>query len=114
MQSTQNEIEYLIEKAESYTNTCISIGKLKATDYLSSAIGNLVVKIIVFSISLLLLAVLNIAISLWLSQYLKKMYYAFFIVSGFYLIILLIVIAFLAIPIKKAVAHSIIKTNLIV
>lgn len=77
-------IEMLIDKAEQYGKTSIELYKLKAIDKSTDVFASLASRTVILVIISLFFILLTIAIALYLGDILGKTYYGFFIVSGFY------------------------------
>jgi len=109
MKSTIDQMEDLVEKVKSYTLTNVEIVKLKSIEILIDLTNSLIVKITFFLMILLFLLFVNIGLALYLGEILGKVYYGFFIVSGFYLLVGVICYFFLLKWIKKPVSEAIIR-----
>lgn len=85
MENNPTSIERLIEKAESYGKTSLELCKataiLKTVDVVSSISAKLIVMIFVVMFTIFI----NIGLALWIGDYLKKLYYGFFIIGFVYL-----------------------------
>ena len=113
MENIVNNIEKLYDKAEKYSKTSIDLMKLIAIDKTSDIISSLAV---VFSISLivaLFTLFINIGVSLLIGKMLHNYYLGFFIVSGFYLILAIIIFIFrktlIKIPIDNLIVLKLLK-----
>ena len=113
MENIVNNIEKLYDKAEKYSKTSIDLTKLIAIDKTSDIISSLAV---VFSISLivaLFTLFINIGVSLLIGKMLHNYYLGFFIVSGFYLILAIIIFIFrktlIKIPIDNLIVLKLLK-----
>jgi hypothetical protein len=82
-------VEPLIEKATTYGKTSLKLIKLKAVQRASVMAPAIITKLITIILMSLFLLVLTIAVAIWLGDMLGKMYYGFFIVAGFYLLLVL-------------------------
>jgi hypothetical protein len=112
MEENPSAIETLLEKAENYTKTSIELAKLhmvdKAADMLSSLVSIIVISIVAGTF--LMLA--NIGLAFWLGEFLGSTAYGFFAVSGFYLLVMLIVMIFKNQIIKMPISDSLITSIL--
>jgi hypothetical protein len=91
MESDQNIIEPLLERAEQYGKTSFNLLKLKSvakTADITSALASRLLLVVILSLFAL---TLNIAIGLWLGDLIGKSYYGFLIVALFYGVIGIIV-----------------------
>lgn len=102
-------LEALYEKTKEYVNTNIDLAKLKAIDKTSDIVSSFVPKLLIAVCLLLFVVGANIALSLWLGDLLGKNYYGFLAVSGFYLLIAIIIHFGLSSTIKKRVANAIVS-----
>ncbi|WP_100612475.1 hypothetical protein [Confluentibacter lentus] len=94
METTAKHIESLYNKVKEYTETSVELYKFHAIDVTADVVSSLVSRIaIVLAFSLFTLFV-NIAISLLIGKLLGAYYLGFLIVSGFYLIITIIIYFF--------------------
>lgn len=108
MENKANLFENILESATQYGKTSLELIKLKAldktTDVVSSFIPN---SVTIFLISTVTIFV-NIGLALWIGEILGKIYLGFFVVAGFYLLIVTIFLLFMK-PIKKIAGNFIIK-----
>ena len=87
METTAKHIESLYSKVKEYTETSIELYKLNAIDVTADVVSSIASRIVlVLAFSLFTLFV-NIAISLFIGNLLGAYYWGFLIVSGFYLVI---------------------------
>lgn len=109
MENRPSSIKDLFEEAEEYSRTSLELLKLKALDisseFLSSCASQLVVVLILF----LFILMLSIGAAFWAGELLGKTSYGFFIVSAFYVIVLLLLYLFLGKRIKRYVGNLIIR-----
>jgi hypothetical protein len=82
-----NSLEILFEKTGDYLETRIDLLKLQAVNTTSDVTSSLLAKFAIALIVSLITLILNIGIAMWLGDLLGKMYYGFFLVSGFYIIV---------------------------
>lgn len=90
MENDTSTIEILFKKAEEYTRTTVELFKLQAVDKAADVISSLLSRIIVSIIFVLFGFLFNIGLSLLVGELVGKAYYGFFIVSGFYLLVAII------------------------
>ena len=108
--ATVNE---LIGKAVIYADTNINLIKLKLINKGSSITSAFLAYIIIIVFVFMLLILLSIGTSLWLGKILGETYYGFFITSGFF--ILLIVVLYISrnkwlkIPIANSLVQNLRK-----
>lgn len=80
----------LIDKIEQYSKTCIELYKLKLIDKSCAVFASLASRIIIFIIIALFFLFITIGLALYLGEFMGKMYYGFFAISGFYAFIALV------------------------
>lgn len=115
MENNTTPIESLLQRAEDYGKTTLTLLKLSAVDKSADVFSSLVIKLVLLLVVVLFLLMLSIGVSLWLGELLGKLYYGFFIVTGSYLLIGLLVNIFKATligaPVRKAVITEILKKD---
>jgi hypothetical protein len=109
MEKPKELIESLIEKGEEYGKTTLELIKLKTIDKSSDVVSNLVSWLIVILFAIMFFTLLNIAIALWLGGMMGHSWYGFFMVAGFYGILMLVFLIFRKQLVKKPVNNSIVK-----
>ncbi|WP_100616037.1 phage holin family protein [Confluentibacter citreus] len=109
METTAKHIELLYDKVKEYTETSIELYKLNAIDVTADVVSSLVSRIAVALVFSLFTLFVNIAISLLIGKLLGAYYLGFLIVSGFYLIIALIIYFFNDTLIKAPITNLIIS-----
>ena len=109
MEDDARLLETLLEKAAEYGKTSLELVKLKALDRTAELISAFVPLAIVIILIASFLLFLNLGLAFWLGEILGRTYYGFFVVSGFYLIVCLILRLFLFDRIKKLVGNYFIK-----
>jgi hypothetical protein len=91
MNTMATDKKLLISKTEKFTKTSIDLLKLnvveKTADIVSSVTSGLTVILIVAMFTLFL----NIGLGLWIGELLQSNYMGFLIVSGFYLIVAIVI-----------------------
>ena len=90
MENGTNAIEELFSKTTGYLETRAELLKLKAvgkvSDMASSALSGMVVGLL----AVMMIILLNIGVALWLGHLLGEIYLGFFAITGFYLLLLVI------------------------
>lgn len=81
--------ETLFDKVENYTKTSIDLLKLKSIEKSSQMMSTTITSLVVVFIATMFILLFNIGMALVIGQYLNKNYLGFFIVAGFYLIVLI-------------------------
>jgi hypothetical protein len=115
METAAQHIELLYDKAKKYTETSIELYKLNAIDITSDVVSSLVSRMaLVLAFSLFTLFI-NIGISLLIGNMLGAYYLGFLIVSGFYLIITMLIYffseKFIETPITNLVIAKLLKSR---
>jgi hypothetical protein len=77
----------LISKTENFTKTSIDLLKLNMVEKTADVVSSVTSKLVILLIVAMFIFLLNIGLSLWISEILQSSYLGFLIVSGFYLII---------------------------
>ncbi len=109
MEGRASLIESLLEKAQIYAKTNIEIFKLQAIDKLTDIVSTIVAKLAIIVVALLIIFLVNIALSLWIGEMVGKSYYGFLIVAGFYVLIIVIMIFNKSSILKRRVKHSVVS-----
>lgn len=107
METNDNIIEPLLEKAMQYSKTSIELLKLEALNKVASAAGSLLNRLILSVAVLVFILFLSVAAALWLGQLLGEVYYGFLLVAAFYGIVW-VVLLLMRSTIKKWVSNSVI------
>jgi hypothetical protein len=108
MDNKATPLETLIERAEAFGKTSIKLFKLKTIDKTSEIVSNLASWFVLIILFALFFTILNIGIALWIGEMLGKSYYGFFILSGFYAILAIVIQIFSSRWIRKPLRNSII------
>ena len=90
IQDQKELIEELFERAEAYAKTNAELWKLNVISNISEVIASFVSGFIVIAFLLFFFLMINIGLSLWIGEAIGHVYFGFFIVSGIYLLIALI------------------------
>lgn len=108
-------IELLIERAEDYSKTTLTLLKLNAVDKSADMLSYLVIKLVLLIVVVLFLFVLSIGLSLWAGELLGKAYYGFFAVTGMYVLIGSLLYIFrtswIGSPVRDAVIVELLKKD---
>jgi len=112
MENQNNSVETLFEKAGEFVETKIELLKLQAVNTTSDVTSSIVSRFAMLLVISLVVVILNIGIALWIGDMLGKVYYGFFIVSGFYILIAVLLYFFGSNWIKGPVQDSLIKKML--
>jgi hypothetical protein len=109
MENKEDLIESLFEKFETYLQTSIELYKLRALDKLAEITSTLASSLAIILIGIFFFLLFNIGIALWLGEMLGKSYYGFMLISGFYLLVGLLIYIFRGKWIKEKVSDSVIE-----
>jgi hypothetical protein len=89
--SSTDSIKTLIDKSKDYLETKIELTRLKTIDKSADVLSTVVVSVSMIFISFLLILFASIALALYLGKMLGAYHYGFFILGGFYAIVLLLI-----------------------
>ena len=110
--TSADSIKTLIDKSKDYLETKIELTKLKTIDKSADVLSTVVVMVsMIFFLSLFVLFV-SIALALMIGKILGDIYYGFFIMGGFYAIILLMIYVKREKWIKTPIANGLINKML--
>lgn len=112
MESPKDAVASLLEQAEEYGKTTFELYKLKMLNSVTSLITGLVSKLSVIIVFLVFMIMLSVALGLFLGELLGKTYYGFFLVSGFYLLLGILMHVFMDKWIRAPISESIIEQTL--
>ncbi|WP_338357027.1 hypothetical protein [Yeosuana marina] len=115
METAAKHIELLYEKVKEYTETSLELYKLNAIDITADVVSSLVSRIALVLVFSLFTLFVNIGISLLIGNLIGSYYLGFLIVSGFYLIITILIYFFsnkyIKIPITNLVIAKLLKSR---
>jgi uncharacterized membrane protein (DUF485 family) len=89
--ASTDSIKTLIDKSKDYLDTKIELTKLKTIDKSADILSTVVVTVSMIFVSFLLILFISLAVALLLGKMLGAYHYGFFIIAGFYAIILLVI-----------------------
>ncbi|MGC4101948.1 phage holin family protein [Ferruginibacter sp.] len=112
MENNPTSLKALFEKTEDYLETRIELSKLQAVSKISDITASAVSRIILVAVLNLVVLLLSVSIALWIGDAMGKMYYGFFIVSGFYCLVILFLFIFRRQWIKRPFHDKLIKKML--
>ena len=117
MENIATDIELLYKKAEQYSKTSFELLQLNTIDKTSDVISSLSVVISISIIVAMFTLFINIGISLFIGKLLNDYAMGFFMVSGFYFIVAIIVYIFrktlIKIPIDNLIVSKFLKDKII-
>lgn len=105
----KQEAGELIDTVGDYVNTRLSIFKLKAIKSSSDILSSIVSYSILLVVGAICFLLLNIALGYYLGEVFGETYYGFLAVSGFYLLIILLLWALRKKLFKLPIANALIK-----
>jgi hypothetical protein len=108
----KNSVESIIKKAEEYGSIQGNLIKYKAIYKVSGAASELLSYAVIAALFIPFFALLNLGICIWLGDKINNMPGAFFIMSGFYLIVALVLAFTRKKWIRSALENSIINHSL--
>ena len=113
MQTDASSIEGLFKKTGEYIETRIDLAKYKAIDKSSDIVSSIVTCISLIVALMIFIFTATIGIALWIGDMLGKNYEGFFIVAGFYLLVILLMYlcrkSLIKTPVSKLIIEKIIK-----
>jgi len=112
METPASQLESLFEKAETFGITTYELSKLKALETTVKVVTSLVSRMAVIAMVAIFLFILSTGMAFWLGELLGRIYYGFFVVAGFYMLVILVLHFFLHKWIRKPLRDSIISQAL--
>jgi hypothetical protein len=89
--TTTDSIKTLIDKSKDYLETKIELTRLKTIDKSADILSTMIVMVSMIFIASLVIVFISIALALLLSKWVGSLYSGFFIVGGFYALVLLLI-----------------------
>jgi hypothetical protein len=115
MENLVTDVELLYKKAEKYSKTSFELLQLNAVDKISDVLSSLSVIIAIAIVAAMFTLFINIGISLYIGKLLNDYALGFFIISGFYFMLGIIVLifrnAFIKIPIDNLIISKFLKSS---
>jgi len=112
MENIASDIELLYKKAEQYSKTSFELLQLNTIDKTSDVISSLSVVISISVIVAMFTLFINIGISLLIGRLLNDYALGFFLISGFYFVVAIVVFIFRKTLIKIPIDNLIVATFL--
>ncbi|MCX6231286.1 MAG: hypothetical protein NTZ33_07060 [Bacteroidetes bacterium] len=109
METPLNILETLVGKVENYIKTSFELTKLKLLESTITIVASLFSRLCILISILVCIFIFSIGLAQYLGEILGKSYYGFFVVSGAYLLVGLILFFPLHKWIKKTISKIIIK-----
>jgi uncharacterized membrane protein YqjE len=88
------KIDSLIESLTGYLEARVELLKLEVREDVSKIISQALVFSLIFCLSLMLILFISLGVALFLNRYFEENYLGFWIVAGFYLILVVVSIVF--------------------
>lgn len=99
----------IFDKVESFTKTTVELSKLNAIDKTADIVSSLTSHIVIVLVVAMFTLFVNIGISLYVGKLLNDLFYGFLIVSGFYLLLAIILLIFRKKLLKNPVSNLILN-----
>jgi hypothetical protein len=112
MKNSTNSLHILLEKAGDYLETRVELLRLQAVSTTSDVTSSILASFLILFFASLTFLLLNIGIAVWIGDLTGKMYYGFFIVSGFYILLLLLFVTLRKKLLKKPLHNMLVKKML--
>jgi hypothetical protein len=90
LEETKEQLEDLFERIEEYMRINAKLYKLQAVQVISDAGSAFLVRVLLAIVGFLFFFLANIGAALWIGEKMDSTYSGYFIVSGFYLLIFLL------------------------
>ncbi|CAM4094231.1 MULTISPECIES: hypothetical protein [Flavobacterium] len=115
MEKLATNIEMLFERTQDYTNSSIELFKLNAIDKIADITASITFRLVFGLIVAMFSLFINIGISLYIGKLIGENYLGFLIVSGFYLVIAILLFIFrdrfIKIPIMNLVIKKLLESK---
>lgn len=115
MEKLATNIEMLFERTQDYTNSSIELFKLNAIDKTADITASITFRLVFGLIVAMFSLFINIGISLYIGKLIGENYLGFLIVSGFYLVIAILLFIFrdrfIKIPIMNLVIKKLLESK---
>lgn len=89
--NSQDSIKTLIDKSKDYLETKFELTKLKTIDKSADILSAVVVIVSMMFIGSLVIILISIGLALYLGRLLGAYHYGFFVMGGFYALVLLVI-----------------------
>jgi len=90
MEKKASSFESLFGRAGEYFETRLELLRLKSVDKSSDVVSSLISGLTILLIISFAIIIISIGLALWIGEQMGKSYYGFFIVGGFYVVMVLI------------------------
>lgn len=102
-------LEDLFERVESYIKINLQIYKLRFVEVAAETASSVMANILIAIIAIMFFMLLNVGIAIWLGSLLDSPSHGYFMLSGVYLLMLILLWSFRKNMFKKSVTGGIIK-----
>jgi len=110
--TSTDSIKTLIDKSKDYLDTKIELTRLKTIDKSADVLSTVVVTVSMLFVSIVLLLFASVGLALLIGNMLGAYHYGFFIMAGFYAVILLVIYVKREKWIKTPIANELINKML--
>ena len=115
MENLATAVELLYKKAEQYSKTCFELLQLNTIAKISDVLSSLSVIIAIAIVAAMFTLFINVGVSLYIGKLLNDYALGFFIISGFYFVLGIIVLIFrnaiVKIPIDNLIISKFLKSS---
>jgi hypothetical protein len=112
MKNGTNSLNILLEKGGDYLETRMELLKLQAVRTTSDVTSSLLASFLILFLASITFLLLNIGLAIWIGDLTGKMHYGFFIVSGFYVLLVILFLALRKKLLKKPLHDMLVKKML--
>lgn len=115
MGDVAESVDMLYEKAKKYTETSAELLALKTVDKTADVLSSLTSIVLIVIVVAMFTLFINVGLSLFIGNLLNEYYLGFFIVSGFYLVLGLVLYMFkdrlIKIPVTNLIIIKLLKSK---
>lgn len=108
----KSSLESFLDSTQLYSKTTFELTKLKGLKASTNVLSILVARLCLLIASVLFMVILSIGVAMWLSEWLGKPYYGFFILAALYFVFVLLVYFYLHSWMKTPFSNLIISQAL--
>lgn len=83
-------LEELFERVEKYIQINLELYKLRAIEVVAEAVSSTIANVLIALVAILFFLMLNVGAAIWLGGLLESPHLGYFLIAGFYLVILVI------------------------
>lgn len=102
-------LEELFERIEAYVQLNVQLYKLRTIEFVAESTSTVVSKILIGLVAIMFFMFLNIGIAIWLGNLLGSPSHGYFLLSGFYLLVLVMLFIFRKNMFKKSISEGIMQ-----